>query len=518
MTKIKVIPATINPITKLLNSDLRKRRVCGYARVSTDSDEQFTSYEAQIDYYTQYITANSGWEFAGVYTDEGITGTSTKNREGFKKMIKDAIEGKIDLIVTKSISRFARNTVDTLVTIRQLKEKGVECFFEKENIYTFDSKGELLITIMSSLAQEESRSISENVTWGHRKSFSDGKVHVAYSTFLGFTKGENGRLKIVEEEAKTVRFIYRLFLDGQTPSGICKYLDDNKIATPGDKKKWHQTTVNSILMNEKYKGDALLQKTFTLDFLTGKSKKNEGEVQQYYVEKSHEAIIDPREWDMVQLEMKRRKQIGQAYSAQSPFTNRLVCGDCGEYYGPKVWNSNDKYRKVVWQCNHKFKNVHRCKTPALSEATIKDEFVKAYNKYAIDKEQILTDLRSSLEWTFDTAALQEQIDKVMIELEAVSLLVRKLIDENSAVTMSQIEYKKKYETLEQNYNDKRVVLDRLLTDKADIDGRKTEMLIFIEQFNKAPEVINEWDQTLWNLFVIKAVVEQNGTINFKFKA
>lgn len=433
-------------------------------------------------------------------------------------MVKDALEGKIDLIVTKSISRFARNTVDTLVTIRQLKEKGVECFFEKENIYTFDSKGELLITIMSSLAQEESRSISENVTWGHRKAFSDGKVHVAYSTFLGFTKGENGRLKIVEEEAKTVRLIYRLFLDGQTPTGICKYLDDNNIATPGDKARWRQTTVISMLTNEKYKGDALLQKTFTTDFLTGKSKKNEGEVQQYYVERSHEAIIDPLEWDMVQLEMKRRKQIGQAYSGQSPFTNRLVCGDCGEYYGPKVWNSTDKYRKIVWQCNFKFKNVHRCKTPALSEATIKDEFVKAYNKYAINKEQILTDLRSSLEWAFDTAAIQEQIDKVMIELEAVSLLVRKLIEENSSVTMSQMEYKKKYDALEQSYNEKRAVLDGLQSKKADIDGRQIEMLVFIKKFDEAPEVIKEWDQTLWNLFVAKATVEQSGKITFSFKA
>ena len=183
MRKIKVIPATINPLTKAPNATFTKRKVCGYARVSTDSDEQFTSYQAQIDYYTDYIKKNQDWEFAGVYTDEGVTGTSTKNRDGFNNMIADALDGKVDLIVTKSISRFARNTVDTLVTIRKLKEHGVECFFEKENIYTFDSKGELLITIMSSLAQEESRSISENVTWGHRKAFSDGRFHVGYSIF-----------------------------------------------------------------------------------------------------------------------------------------------------------------------------------------------------------------------------------------------------------------------------------------------------------------------------------------------
>lgn len=174
---VTVIPPTINPLTHLSKVTMQKRRVAGYARVSTDSDEQFTSYEAQVDYYTQYIKQNPEWDFVKVYTDEGISGTNTKHRIGFNEMIADAMSGKIDLIVTKSVSRFARNTVDSLVTIRKLKEKGVEVFFEKENIYTFDGKGELLLTIMSSLAQEESRSISENVTWGQRKRFADGKAY-----------------------------------------------------------------------------------------------------------------------------------------------------------------------------------------------------------------------------------------------------------------------------------------------------------------------------------------------------
>jgi site-specific DNA recombinase len=165
--------------------------VAAYARVSTDSDEQFTSYEAQVDYYTKYIQERADWEFVSVFTDEGITGTNTKRRDGFKQMISDALDGKIDLIVTKSVSRFARNTVDSLMAVRQLKEKGVEVFFEKENIFTFDGKGELLITIMSSLAQEESRSISENVTWGKRKSAADGKISLPYRNFLGYEKEEN---------------------------------------------------------------------------------------------------------------------------------------------------------------------------------------------------------------------------------------------------------------------------------------------------------------------------------------
>ncbi len=283
MAKITVIPSTINPLTRLPNCELTKRRVAGYARVSTDSDEQFTSYEAQVDYYTKFIKSKPEWGFVDVYTDEGISGTNTKKREGFKKMISDALSGKIDLIVTKSVARFARNTVDSLVTIRKLKEAGVECYFEKENIYTFDGKGELLITIMSSLAHEESRSISENITWGQRKRFSDGKVHVAYKNFLGYKKGANGKLEIIEEEAKIVRLIYSLFIKGKTASSIANYLTRNNIQTPARKDIWQKSTVDSILTNEKYKGDALLPKKFTIDFLEKKMKKNEGEIPQYNV-------------------------------------------------------------------------------------------------------------------------------------------------------------------------------------------------------------------------------------------
>lgn len=251
--------------------------------------------------------------------------------------------------------------------------------------------------------------------------------------------------------------------------------------------------------------------------MTGKSKKNQGEVQQYYVEKAHEAIIDPLEWEMVQVEVKRRKQIGQAYSGKSPFTNKSVCGDCGEYYGPKVWNSNNKYRKVVWQCNFKFKQTHKCKTPALKEETIKKSFINAYNKYAVNKDQIVEDLTNMLKITFDTTAFEERIEKAMMDLEAVSLLVRKLIEENSTVTMSQMEYKKKYESLEQNYNEKRATLETLQTEKLDIEGRKTEMTIFIEKFKTSPKVITEWDQMLWSLFVSKATVGQDGRILIEFK-
>lgn len=321
---ITVIPATINPLTRMPSGrTAMKRRVAGYARVSTDSDEQFTSYEAQVDYYTQYIKRNPEWEFVKVYTDEGISGTNTKHRDGFKEMIADALNGKIDLIVTKSVSRFARNTVDSLVTIRELKDKNVEVYFEKENIYTFDGKGELLITIMASLAQEESRSISENVTWGQRKRFADGKVSLPYKSFVGYKKGENDIPEVVPEEAELIRRIYSLFMSGRTSTYIAKLLTEEGIPAPRGGLKWQSSTIESILTNEKYKGCALLQKCFTVDFLTKKRKVNEGEVPQYFVENSHEAIISPEEWQAVQYEVARRKTIGKRYSGTSILQQRL---------------------------------------------------------------------------------------------------------------------------------------------------------------------------------------------------
>lgn len=229
--------------------DEKKRRVAVYARVSTDREEQQSSYEAQIAYYTDYIKRRKDWELAAVYSDEGITGCNTKKRDGFNRMVQDALSGSVDLIVTKSVSRFARNTVDSLITIRKLKEKNVECFFEKENIWTFDGRGELLLTIMSSLAQEESRSISQNCTWGQRKRFADGKATVPFGRFLGYDRGSDGNLVINEEQAAVVRRIYGLFLQGHSPHGIAKLLTAEGIPTPGGMDVWPSSTVKSILTN-----------------------------------------------------------------------------------------------------------------------------------------------------------------------------------------------------------------------------------------------------------------------------
>ena len=311
---VTTIPARLSRFTDMPLSAPIKRKVAAYARVSTDHEEQQSSYEAQVSYYTEYIQSRTDWEFAGIFADEGISGCSIKGRQGFQAMIEEALNGGINLIITKSVSRFARNTVDSLSTIRKLKEHNVECYFEKENIWTFDSKCELMLSILSSISQEESRSISENVTWGHRKRMADGKVSVPFGRFLGYDRGEHGEMIVNEKEAETVREIYRLFLSGLTPHGIGKELTSRGIPTPGGKVKWTASTVKSILTNEKYKGDALLQKTFTPDYLTKKTKKNDGQIPQYYVENSHPAIVTPEMYEAVQAEMERRGNCRTRYS------------------------------------------------------------------------------------------------------------------------------------------------------------------------------------------------------------
>ena len=334
-----------------------KLRVAAYARVSTEKEEQEHSLEAQTDYFENYIKENPRWEFIGLYVDDGISGLSYHNRDGFNRMVADAVDGKIDLIITKSLSRFARNTVDALMTIRKLKAEGVGVFFQKEDINTLDSKGEFMLTLMSSFAEEESRSISDNVTWGKRKQFADGFYTVPFAHFLGYDRGiEKGEFVINEHEARIVRFIYMLALEYYSPNSIAKLLMELEIPSPSGKKVWQTSTVESILANEKYKGDARLQKKFTVDFRTKKCKINEGELPQYYVTGGHESIIAPETWDAVQ-------QIslpeGQRLTRRYPMSGKLVCGECGGRYGMMLWHSTT-YRNYVWECLPKKQGKSKC--------------------------------------------------------------------------------------------------------------------------------------------------------------
>ena len=507
------IPATVSQFTAAPIGRRVKRKVAGYARVSTDHDEQLTSYEAQLDYYTTLIKGHDDWEFAGMYSDEGITGTSVKKREGFQSMVADALAGKIDLIITKSVSRFARNTVDSLSTIRELKEHNTEVYFEKENIWTFDSKGELLITIMSSLAQEESRSISENVIWGHRKRMADGKVAVAYSRFIGYDKGEDGNLVVNPEEAKTIKLIYGEFLAGLSYRAIARKLTSLGIKTPGGKDKWCQGTVKSILQNEKYKGDALLQKSYTTDFLTKKQVPNHGEVPQYYVEDNHEAIIEPEIFDRVQ-EMIKERNARRGYSGVTIFSSKIRCGCCGAWYGSKVWHSTDKYRRVVWQCNAKFKDKTRCQTPHLTEDEIREAFVWVVNSIVNDRDEILSELRSVRDMLSGTAELEAEQKRLAEQMNADADAVQSLIAENARVAQDQTEYNIRYEALASRFEDTKARYEQVSSDITAKGIRRREFDRFIKEVEKLPRVITEFDEALWGSLVDHVTVYAKDNIVF----
>lgn len=510
--KVTTIPATKSKYSSKGIAQVKERRVAGYARVSTDSDEQFTSYEAQVDYYTNYISQRVDWKFVGMYTDEGISGTNTKKREGFNTMVRDALDGKIDLIITKSVSRFARNTVDSLTTVRKLKDAGVEIYFEKENIWTFDSKGELLITIMSSLAQEESRSISENVTWGQRKRFADGKVSIPFGNFLGYDRGADGNLVVNKEEAKIVKKIYLYFLEGNTPYKIAKMLTDEGIPTTQGRSKWSNSTVRSILTNEKYKGDALLQKSFTVNFLTKEMKVNEGEVPQYYVEQNHEPIIEPRVWDFVQELIgnlpQRKKDI---------FASKIVCGNCGGYFGAKTWHSNSKYRRTIWRCNSKYEKKGKiCKTPHLYEKDIKSAFIDSVNKLISNKEHILEDLKL-MEDIFDTTKLKEQLEVVVENMNESRKKIEKLIEDNSRHSQDQLEYAKKYEKMISKFNTEENKYKKLTHQIKDKESRKLMFDFFVEKLDSL-KPLEEFDPIIWNLMLDKVIVKNDGNLEFKYIA
>lgn len=470
-----------------------------------------------MDYYTKFIRENPDWDFVEVYTDEGISAVNTKHRDGFNRMIRDALAGKIDLIVTKSVSRFARNTVDSLTTIRKLKEAGCECFFQKENIMTFDSKGELLITIMSSLAQEESRSISENVTWGQRKRFADGKVSIPYGQFLGYRKGADGLPEIIPEEAEIVKRIYREFLQGKSTNAIATTLTKEGIPTPGKKSVWQRATVESILQNEKCKGSALLQKSFTVDFLTKKTKVNEGEVPQYYVEDSHPAIIEPWEWEQVQAELERRKNSRTRHRQTSPFSGKILCADCGGIFGAKTWHSTDRYRRVIWQCNDKFKGVHKCETPHLTEKRLKELFLSALGAYLSDRETVIVRLRDTQRVLTDTDFIDEDIRTLEEELTAVTEMLRLCIEENAANATTEETYRathaelcRRFEETEARLTSLQKQRDRMKADAIAIGG----MMFELGELTALPLT---FDEKLWNGTIDHVIVYADERVVFCFK-
>ena len=406
--RVRVIPATKTQGAIHSTHD-GKKRVAAYCRVSTDSEEQLNSYEAQKSYYTQKIEDSPDWEMAGIYADEGITGTSLKKRTEFKKMITACKRGHIDLIITKSLSRFARNTVDCLETVRLLKANGIGVYFEKENINTLTESSEFLITLFSGFAQAESESLSKNVAWGKAKSAEAGKVTFQYKKMLGYRRGADGQPEIVPEEAEVIKRIYHRYLDGCTLGQIKRELDEDNVPTAQGVEFWSPAIIHNILTNEKYIGDALLQKTYVTDCISKKVKKNQGERAMYYVENNHPAIISREVFDQVRNEMTRRSskrkvlqksgktELGK-YSGKYALTELLVCGECGSPYKRVTWARNGK-KRIVWRCVSRleFGTKYCHNSPTLDESKLHSAILAAMNEFAAIRQEVCPDVLAMAE-------------------------------------------------------------------------------------------------------------------------
>ena len=478
---ITVIPARKRVGSTAAKEKVKKLRVAAYCRVSTETEEQNSSYEVQVAHYTEFIKKNAEWEFAGIFADDGISGTNTKKRDEFNRMIDECMEGNIDLVITKSISRFARNTLDCLKYIRQLKDKNISVFFEKENINTMDAKGEVLLTIMASLAQQESQSLSQNVKLGLQYRYQQGKVQVNHNRFMGYTKDEEGNLIIVPEEAEIIKRIYREYLEGKSLAGIGRDLEKDGILTAAGKPRWRPETIKKILLNEKYIGDALLQKTFTVDFLTKKRVKNEGHVPQYYVENSHEAIIPKELFLQAQEELHRRNNIytgadknKRLYSSKYALSTITFCGDCGDIYRRVYWNIRGR-KEFVWRCVTRIEQGPKvCENRTVKEGDLYDAVMTAINKLLAGGDNIIRTLEENIH-----AVIGDTTEYKISEINA-------LLEEKQKEVISLANKGKDYDFLADEIDSLREKRQSLLVEDASLSGEneRIEELIEIIRKNK----------------------------------
>ena len=511
MSNVTLIPAKRQVGNNIKKAEKPKLRVAAYCRVSTDSDEQATSYDAQIEHYTEYISKNPDWVLAGIFADDGITGTNTKKRDEFNRMIEECHAGNIDMIITKSISRFARNTLDCLKYIRELKDLNIPVFFEKESINTMDSKGEVLLTIMASLAQQESQSLSQNVKLGIQYRYQQGKVQINHNRFLGYTKDADGNLVIDPEQAEIVRRIYREYLQGLSMDKIAAGLEADGILNGAGNKKWYTSTINKILRNEKYIGDALLQKTYTTDFLTKKRVKNTGTVPQYYVEGDHEAIIPKDIFLLVQEELVRRRVVHTSengkrhcYSCKHCFAQIVFCGECGEFYRRIHWN-NRGVKSIVWRCCSRLENTgHACHSRTVNETVLEQVVIDAINQVLCQKDDFLQTLRANIA----TVVLQgdtlspEVIDERLNKLQKDLLKKVNQKDDYDAIAD---------EILRLRDQRRQAEVDSVIKDE------QMKQINDLQDFIKAqPTTVTEFDEALVNRLIAKITVYHSYfTVEFK---
>ena len=505
---------------EVVRASKRQLRVAAYCRVSTDDEEQLTSYEAQKNYYTDKIMTNKEWTMAGIFADEGITGTSARKRPEFLRMIRQCKQGKIDIVLTKSISRFARNTVDCLNYVRALKELGIAVIFEKENMNTLEIDSEILITMLGAFAQSESESISANVRWGIRQAMKEGKAIINYKHLYGYRKGADGRPEIIPEQAEVVRKIYDLFLSGTPIRGILKYLNANSIPNISGGSQWAKNAVNSILINEKYCGDVLLQKTYIDDCINKKVKKNTGQLPMYLVQNHHEGIISRETFDAAQAELARRSAgkspskknapTGRSrYSSKYALSDRLYCGECGTRYQRCTWRNRDGSKRIVWRCVSRvdYGNKYCHDSPTLDEEPLHRAILAAINGAVKDKENIIYNLKSAMEKELAPAAGQQlSLSEIDNQLEQLNTEFSKVLAEASE-SGDQAAYSDRFREIMQKQTALKAQRDEIQRMLAE-SGKATA---HIEQCRQAaettPSAITEWDETLIRQVVESVTVE-----------
>ena len=447
--RVRTIPATVQPLN-VYSTEYLLKRVAAYCRVSTKQEEQLNSYETQVRYYTDRINREPGWKLAGIYADKGITGTSMKKRDEFNKLIRQCKRGKVDMIIVKSISRFARNTLDCLKITRMLRELKVDVYFEEQNLHSIDPSSEFYISIYGSVAQSESENISHNVAWGKARSAKDGNVFFAYKSFLGYRRGADGKPEIAPEQAGTVRRIYDRFLAGDSLQQIANGLTADGIPTPMGRTVWQASVVQSILSNEKYKGDALLGKTYVEDCISKKVRVNAGERPQYYVENNHPAIIDAATFARVQEELARRaskrkvKQTGTTteqgkYCGKYALTELLICGECGTPYRRCTWTVGGK-KRIVWRCINRLdygkKYCHH--SPTMEEAPLQNAIMDAVLKTAQIDPNILQTLKQHIRLGLGAGAGEDKSVEIQIRIAQIDQEFKSLLNSVTAENQQEL--------------------------------------------------------------------------------
>lgn len=521
----------IPPKPEAAQASKRQLRVAAYCRVSTDDEEQLTSYEAQKNYYTDKIMTNKEWTMAGIFADEGITGTSARKRPEFLRMIRQCKQGKIDIILTKSISRFARNTVDCLNYIRALKELGIAVIFEKENINTLEADSEILITMLGAFAQSESESISSNVRWGKRQAMKEGKATIQYRYLYGYRKGTDGKPEIISEQAEVVRKIYDLFLSGTSIRDIKEYLEQNNIRNVDGEVKWARNAINSILTNEKYCGDVLLQKTYIDDCINKKVKKNTGQLPMYLVQNHHEGIISREIFDAAQAELARRSAgkspskknapTGRSrYSSKYALTDRLYCGECGTRYQRCTWRNHDGSKRIVWRCVSRvdYGRKYCFNSPSLDEVPLQNAILAAINRNTSDKSSIVHLLNSAMDkelapisgQTMSLSDIERRLEELKAEFDKL-LAEAANIEDQSALN-------DRFRSILQEQTELKLKRDELQNALINNDALSQRMTACKQALNAVPATIAEWDEALIRQVVDSVWVAEDSTISVTLKS